>query len=49
MARLRGQERFDSVAALVAQMERDVATARAILQGVPDTDDVEHLDLAADG
>ncbi|HEX2850781.1 MAG TPA: bifunctional riboflavin kinase/FAD synthetase [Acidimicrobiales bacterium] len=31
VARLRGEERFDSVEALVAQMERDVAAARTLL------------------
>jgi riboflavin kinase/FMN adenylyltransferase len=31
--RLRGQERFDDVAALVAQMERDVARTRELLAG----------------
>jgi riboflavin kinase / FMN adenylyltransferase len=33
VARLRGQERFDSLPALVAQMQRDVATARDVLRG----------------
>jgi riboflavin kinase/FMN adenylyltransferase len=49
VARLRGQERFENVAALVSQMTRDVATARTILRDVADAADVEHLDLAADG
>ena len=31
--RLRGQERFDVVEALVAQMHRDVAAARAAWRG----------------
>jgi riboflavin kinase/FMN adenylyltransferase len=34
-ARLRGQEKFDSAPALVAQMERDVAAARAVLRTPP--------------
>jgi riboflavin kinase/FMN adenylyltransferase len=49
VARLRGQERFDDVAALVSQMDRDVATARALLQDASEVADVEHLELAADG
>jgi riboflavin kinase/FMN adenylyltransferase len=49
VARLRGQERFDNIAALIAQMRRDVATARGVLRDAPESGDVEHLDLAADG
>jgi riboflavin kinase/FMN adenylyltransferase len=31
VARLRAEEKFDSVAALVAQIQRDIAAARAVL------------------
>ncbi|MGH2355489.1 MAG: bifunctional riboflavin kinase/FAD synthetase [Chloroflexota bacterium] len=46
IARLRGQERFESVDALVAQMARDVQTTRALL--TDQTADGAEL-LAADG
>lgn len=35
VARLRGEERFDSVEALVAEMDRDVAATRALLGSAP--------------
>jgi riboflavin kinase/FMN adenylyltransferase len=49
VARVRGQETFASVAELVAQMGRDVETARAVLLDAAAADSVEGLDLAADG
>jgi riboflavin kinase/FMN adenylyltransferase len=44
--RLRGQERFGRVEELIDQMGRDVASARAVLQGIAQTKPVE---LVADG
>jgi riboflavin kinase/FMN adenylyltransferase len=47
VARLRGQERFRDVPALVAQMQRDVAAVRALLAAARDGHEPELL--AADG
>ena len=46
VARLRGQQRFDNVPALVAQMRQDVDVTRRLLQA--DQAD-ESAELAADG
>jgi riboflavin kinase/FMN adenylyltransferase len=50
VARLRGQERFPTVDALVAQMRRDVDTARRVLLPAPaESDESETYVQAADG
>ena len=51
VARLRGQERFDSLPALVAQMQRDVATARDVLRGetLAGAEALAGPEIAADG
>jgi riboflavin kinase/FMN adenylyltransferase len=49
VARVRGQETFASVPELVAQMGRDVETARALLVDASARDAGAALDLAADG
>jgi riboflavin kinase/FMN adenylyltransferase len=49
VARLRGQERFDSVESLVAQIRQDVHVVRRLLQDEPARTDILEADLAADG
>lgn len=48
MARLRGQERYERIEALIAQMQVDVETTRDLLVAVPGEIE-ESLGLAADG
>ncbi|GGD99504.1 riboflavin biosynthesis protein [Aureimonas endophytica] len=42
-ARLRGEEKFDGIEALIAQMDRDAAEARALLSGVQPLSPLDRL------